>query len=310
LSSSHLDARTAQDIDSRVAKILSDLGNPPPPLQLSDVRELLHLDRGYYSSSDDGLLREVVHRLTLAGKQVIRQPRRLLEVVRKMDLKALWVPEQKQILLDSDLPSAKQRWAEGHEIGHGIIPWHQVVMHGDQARTLSPGCAWMIEEEANYTAARLLFLRTDFQNRLGSGTFELARVRELAKLYGNSITSTLWRAVEESEAPAFALVSQHPKDALAERPLKHYVRSRAFAERFPGVSAMRVFETATCYCRTAKGGPLGQEEVAFDAVDKTSHVFRLETFYNRYEALTLGVHLAERTGLVVPMSTIRAQRSG
>jgi hypothetical protein len=297
--------RTARDIDSRVAKILSDLGSPSPPLRLEDVRELLHLDRGYYSSSDDGLLREAVHRLTLAGKQVIRQPRRLLEVVRKMDLKALWVPHQKQILLDSDLPSAKQRWAEGHEIGHGILPWHQVVMHGDQMRTLSPGCAWRIEEEANYTAARLLFLRGDFQERLRNGVFEFASVRRLARLYGNSITSTLWRAVEEAETPAFALVSQHPQEALAERPLKHYVRSRRFADRFPGVSAMQVFEATTRYCRAGRGGPLGQDQIAFVAVDRTSHVFALETFYNGYEALTLGVHGAERTRSIVPMSTGR-----
>ena len=72
MSSSHLDVRTAHDIDARVEKILSDLGDPPPPLQLDDVRALLRLDRAYYSSSDDGILRETVHRLKLAGKQVIR----------------------------------------------------------------------------------------------------------------------------------------------------------------------------------------------------------------------------------------------
>ena len=301
MSSSHLDARTAHDIDARVEKILSDLGDPPPPLQLDDVRELLRLDRAYYSSSDDGILRETVHRLKLAGKQVIRQPHRLLDVVKKMDLKALWVPERKQILLDSELPAAKQRWAEGHEIGHGIVPWHQVVMHGDQARTLSPGCAWRIEEEANYAAGRLLFLRGDFRERLRAGAFDISSIRDLSKLYGNSITSTLWRAVEEAAFPAFALVSKHPRGSDKEKPIRHFVRSRGFAERFPGVTAMCVFETAAGYCRNGKG-PLGEREFALDAADLSSHEFHVETFHNGYEALTLGAHVSERTRLVVPFS--------
>lgn len=38
---------TATDIESQVNKVLRGLGNPEPPLNLDDVRELLRLDRGY-----------------------------------------------------------------------------------------------------------------------------------------------------------------------------------------------------------------------------------------------------------------------
>lgn len=62
--------RTARDINDFVGKVLRDLGQPEPPLDLSMVRELLRLDRQYYSSTEDGALREVAHRLTIAGKQV------------------------------------------------------------------------------------------------------------------------------------------------------------------------------------------------------------------------------------------------
>lgn len=301
MSSPYLNERTAHDIDVRIAKVLADLGDPEPPLDLDHVRELLELDKAYYSSSDDGVLREVAHRLILAGKQVIRQPRRLLDVVRKMDLKALYVPERKQILLDTDLPPAKQRWAEVHEIGHGLLPWHGVVMHGDQARTLTPGCAWMIENEANYAAGRLLFLRDEFKDRLSSGAFEFSRIRELAKQFGNSITSAIWRSVEEADFPAFALVSQHPKHERGEKPVRHFVRSKLFAERFPRVSPMQVFEAATRYCWALRG-PLGRDDVEFAAADGSNHVFNLDTFYNGHEALTLGAHVHERTRLIVPVS--------
>lgn len=60
---------TAADIDAQVEKILRGLGHPEPPLDLHLVRELLRLDRQFYSSSDTGWLREKVSRLRVAGLQ-------------------------------------------------------------------------------------------------------------------------------------------------------------------------------------------------------------------------------------------------
>jgi hypothetical protein len=47
-----------RDIDLLIDKILRDLGRPEPPLDLRMVRELLRLDRKYYSSTDVGPLAE------------------------------------------------------------------------------------------------------------------------------------------------------------------------------------------------------------------------------------------------------------
>ena len=49
---------TRADIDERIARILRGLGNPEPPLDLRFVRDLLRLDRNYYSTNDDGVLRD------------------------------------------------------------------------------------------------------------------------------------------------------------------------------------------------------------------------------------------------------------
>jgi len=113
--------RNARDIDQQVAKVLRGLGVPEPPIRLQDVRELLRLDLGYYSSGDTGLIRETISRLKVAGKQVIARPTILLDAIRKRDLKALYVPDRKRILLDSELPTLKKRWGEGHEISHSIL---------------------------------------------------------------------------------------------------------------------------------------------------------------------------------------------
>ena len=153
-----LNDRTARDIDSRVAKLLKDLGDPEPPLPLEIVRDLLELDRATYSSSDGGVLADTIHRLKIAGKQVILRPSLLLDVVKRLELKALWVPDRNRILIDSELPTVKQRWGEAHEIGHSIIPWHEAVLHGDKTRTLSLACQHQVEGEANYAAGRFALL--------------------------------------------------------------------------------------------------------------------------------------------------------
>src|SRR3984885_5366085 len=110
-----LDVRTARDIDAVVTKILRGLGNPQPPLILDDVRALQKLDRQYYSSVDDGPLREFVSRAYIGAKQVFLRPTLILDVVRKRSLKALYLPDRRRVLIDSSQPQLKWRWSETHE---------------------------------------------------------------------------------------------------------------------------------------------------------------------------------------------------
>ncbi|MFX6865351.1 hypothetical protein ABTH66_19170, partial [Acinetobacter baumannii] len=89
-------------------------GNPNPPVDLRLVRELLKLDRGYYTTTDDSLLRETVSRLKVAGLQVLLRPTILRDAVQNLSLKALYLPDQTRIRLDQDLPLLKHRWNEAH----------------------------------------------------------------------------------------------------------------------------------------------------------------------------------------------------
>jgi len=84
-----LGEKTARDIDKGVTKVLSDLGHPEPPLFLPDVRELLRLDLQYYRSGSEGAVREFIHHMTMAGKQVLKKPSRIIDAIKKWDLKAL-----------------------------------------------------------------------------------------------------------------------------------------------------------------------------------------------------------------------------
>lgn len=297
------------DISKQVDKVLRGLGQPAPPLRLEDVRELLRLDLAYYSSSDDSKLRDLASRLRVAGRQVIERPMLLVEAVRKLELRGLYLPDRKRILVDSGLPSVKQRWTEAHEIAHSLIPWHQGLLMGDPISTLSPECREETEAEANFGASELLFLGGRFESEIKDRDLKMSTVRDLSKLFGNSLTATLWRVVELTfpDRPMVGAVTKKPSQLLGLsitenlEACRYLLRSRAFFERFGELSAEALLRLLQVYCRDKRGGPLGEATVRIRDRSGAPQLFHFETFWNSHDALTLGVWLrAEGVQVAVP----------
>lgn len=292
---------TKKDIDERVERVLRGLGNPEPPLRLEDVRALLKLDLAYYTASDPGLAREAVSRIRVATIQVFNRPTLIIDAVRKFSLKALYLPDRKRIMLDSDEPKPKHRWSEAHEAGHSLLPWHEAMMHGDNQHTLSQSCTDHVEAEANFAAGRLLFLRDRFVDEARSSSLDIKTVKGLHKTFGNTLASTLWRFVESvgETKPVVGLMSCHPH--ISRRPIghdpanpcKHFIQSDAFQKRFARLSEVDIFNAIRSYCGPQRGGILGNSELILADDNGTPHRFAFETFYNGYDALTLGVYIAE-----------------
>jgi Zn-dependent peptidase ImmA (M78 family) len=291
VTNNQIDANTASDIDAQVHKVLRDLGNPDPPLRLEQVRELLSLAKDYYSTSDDGILKRWVHSLKLAGKQIAERPGFLLDFVKNFRIDALCLFDEKRILLSETLPSAKQRWAEGHEIGHVLIPWHGPISLGDDKYTLTADCHEQIEAEANFAARRLLFLRDRFKNEALGSEPTVQHVLNLKKTFGNTITTTFYGLIEVLDMPAFGLISDHPKrpgkDFDPDKPCRHFIRSPSFAKTFPQVTEKDLFGLAEDYCGYGKWN-LGSSEVILVNGRAEPYVFRMETVFNHYDALTVG----------------------
>ena len=280
-----LKPRTCKEIDQQVEKLLRSLGNPEPPLRLADIRAALQLDLQYFSSTRTDALTETAHKMRVGFRQVLSRPFILLDVVKKLSLKALWIPDRKRVLIDVDEPKLKHRWNEAHEIGHSIIPWHEAVLHGDNHRTLTLACHHAIEAEANYAAGRALFLQDRFTRELLDSPVDLAAVQRLHKTFGNTMTSTLWRAVEHLNVPALGVVSVHPH-RIPENfdwvsPCRYFIRSPAFAAQFSNVTELATFGLMQTYCNWKKGGPLGEAELILTDIDGQSHVFFFESFSNR-----------------------------
>ncbi len=290
--------KTKDDIDRRVEKVLRGLGNPEPPLRLGDVRELLELDRHYYTANDDSILQETISRLKVAGIQVLKRPSILLDAIKKLELKALYLPDQKRILLDKTLPKPKHRWNEAHEIGHSLLPWHQDMMHGDNASCLSPMCHVQIEGEANYAAGRLLFLQDKFVEEANDTSPTIGAIRGLKDRYKNTYTTTLWRYIEAAHPhlPMAGVISVHPhvsqrpEDFDPQKPCRYFIQSPSFAEKFSRTCEVKFFEEISSYCGSQSGGPLGSAEKILVDDNGERHLFTFETFFNTYEALTLAVY--------------------
>lgn len=297
-----LKPRTAADIDRQVERVLNGLGNPEPPLDLRLVRDLLELDHGYYSAKDPGLLQETVHKLRVGASQVLLRPSLLIDAVKKFDLRALYIPDQKRILLDKDQPKLKHRWNEAHEIGHSILPWHEGAMLGDDDTTLIPSCHAKLENEANAAAGRLLFLNDRFFEEARSLPPKMASLKELSKRYGNTNTSTLWRCIEAwgHEVPIIGLITGHPHPRFRDNEfdleiaVKHFIQSPTFASQFSNTRETDVFDQIVDYCSANKSGPLGHAEVLLLDDNGDQHIFEFESFSFYYQTLTIGLYKAQK----------------
>lgn len=300
------------DIDRQIDRVLRDLGRPEPPLDLRTVRELLKLDRGFYSAKDPGLLQETVSKIRVGAKQILLRPALLVEAVRKFDLRALYIPDQKRILLDESQPKLKHRWNEAHEIGHSLLPWHEGAMLGDDDQTLIPSCHEKLENEANYAAARLLFLKERFVEEARSLPPTIESVKQLATNFGNTNTSTLWRCIEAwgENTPILGLVTAHPhprfqkSDFDWENPCRHFIQSQEFAAKFSNVKETTVFDEIVSYCSGGKGGPLGAADVLIMDDNGEEHVFEFESFSFYHSTLTICVYRCPNPTSIQVLATL------
>lgn len=296
----------AEDIRKIVDRLLRDLGNPEPPLDLAQVRSLFELNLRYYSTADPSFLQEVTHHLSMAGRELITQPMRLFEAIRKSGLKALWLPRSKSILIDQAEPKPKHRWIEGHEIGHSLIPWHREFLFGDNETTLDPACHATVEAEANYASARMLFLQDRFGAESRDTALTFKSVQAMAKRYGNTLTTTFWRTIEDRspDVPVFGMMTAHPRHPEIGRGdngehIRYFIRSRAFKERFGAFTAEQGYALIAKHATWKSRGPV------FDATDVLvddrgeTYEFVFESFCNTHTLLTIGAVAQRRPAMAM-----------
>lgn len=297
MKSLQIDPYSIKDIQQQVSKILKGLDNPEPPLNLNSVRELLKLDKQYYSSRDTSTLREFVSKVKVGTKQLALRPSLIVDVIQKAGLKALWIPDRKRILIDAEIPDLKKRHTEAHEIIHSVTPHHSPYLFGDDNETLRYTYHEILEAEANFGSSELLFLQKRFQEEANDLPKDFKSIRYLSSEFGNTITMTLWRLVEQAhkDEPIFGMISAHPIyksiDFDPENPCRYFIQSPAFRNKFDNITEIEIFNKLSVFLNGHKKGPLGQGEISLKDLNGDSHIFLLESFSNGYDTLTIGNYI-------------------
>ena len=136
-------------------------------------------------------------------------------------------------------------------------------MFGDTEYTLSPSCHEQIEGEANYGAGRLLFFQDQFRHFISASPLTFELIKLATKRYGNTMTSTLWRAVEALDIPALGVVGAHPRgNTDPNRQHRSAVISSARELSSSASAASPRIWRVPCFARTLCSGEGGRSRTA------------------------------------------------
>ncbi len=288
---SDVDNSTRREIDKIVEQILRDADLCKPPIQITDILEHLKLNRDFYSLDDPTLLRRFAHRLQIGTRKVINVVRE------KIRLAAVWIPDEKRILVDTSLPEPKQLWASFHDSVHTVLPWHREFFLGDTAQSLEHEYQDMLEAEANYGASGLMFGGKVFTAQALDTTPCWQSIEQLTKLHGKSYVTTFRRYVEHSHDFALAgLIStpwwkEKPEDQITR--CRHFIRSPAFEKEFPKVHPDQLLDPVNRSTRPRKWGIAGDFTFAVENVAGDQCAFFAESFFNQHYLMTLFVPQAK-----------------
>jgi hypothetical protein len=259
----------------------------------------LAVDHSYYDLEDPGLIREFVHKLKVGSKKAI-------DVLKKVNLKGLWLPDSKRIIVDLSVAEAKKKWVNAHELAHRIIPTHNQFFLADTMETLDPEYHEMLEAEANYGASALIFLGETFTTEALAYSPVFESVRSLSKKYQNSLATTLRRFVLYSHNKAMAGVISLPKwvdtPAGCVSRCRYFIPSHRFTSEFSSVSASVVMNVIDSYTNPKRGGYVGSGAFTLRNDNGETHIFEGESFYNQYDLLTLIVHKRRQGGRIVGLA--------
>lgn len=185
----------------------------------------------------------------------------------------------------------RERFVRGHELGHQVIPWHNVdPTYLDYPHTLIRSAKSVFEQEANLFSAEVMFQGDAFRLRARDYAPSLDAIFKLADLHHASRQCTAWRFVEEQDEPV-ALLQYYPGNAFddAGNRVLHLwctVPSRAFTERYADLDLPHVIRTGHDWMAAKDFGKLCTGTLALRTDNKKIN-FEWHSWWNRHTLLVL-----------------------
>lgn len=289
-----MDHFTRGEIEKIAWRILRDAGLTEPPIKSNDLIEHLRLHLDFYSLEDPSFLKKLTHNFNIKVNH-------LKKALEKSKLVAGWLPDAARIVIDRSLPARKQIFPTFHEITHSILPWHKEFFLGDTAQTLQHDYQNDLELEANYGASELMFCGPVFKKEITDHSVTIKTVKILQDRYQNTLTTTVRKLVRsQKEVSCFATISIPPWFESAQIPgaLKSIEPSETFEKQFFPVMKEVLAGQINASIIQRSGGPLGEFAVTLADLNGDCYEFDCETFFNRYEVLTIGILRKKVDGLI------------
>jgi len=260
---------------------------------IKDLLEYLEVNRDFLDLEDPNLLQRFWHKVKIGQEKLIK-------VIKKIKLAAVWLPDQEQIMIHSTLPKQKQEWASFHDTTHTLLKWHRPYFLGDTAQTLDPDFQEQLENEANYGASALMFGGVVFTKDALDTKPDWSSIDLLSKKYKKSLVTTLRRYVQFSHNIPMAMMVSTPwwKEFQKgqEHPWRHFIPSRRFEIEFSHVTPSEIHEQIRSNVRYRSGGQVGDFDFCVIDIKGEGHVFHATSFYNQHDLLTLIVHIRKSKG--------------
>ncbi|MDF0584175.1 ImmA/IrrE family metallo-endopeptidase [Bradyrhizobium yuanmingense] len=248
---------------------------PTPLDRLLEIAKVTNID----ALPDDSFLETLSERMKgffISAKQKLRG-------IADLRTRSTFIPP--------DRNERRMQFAKGHELGHQVIPWHQIdPAYLDDNESLGPNAKGIFEQEANFFSAETIFQGASFRKLARDFQPSFNAVFELADRHGATNQATAWRFVEEQDE-AVALALYYPSNALDSHgnsvlTIWRSVGSPEFLRRFGNVDLPLALRTGDPWVapRDLNCACDGNENLM---VDGHSMEFQWMAWWNTYTLLVL-----------------------
>ena len=226
--------------------------------------------------------------LTTKGKKKFESAMQYVRGIADLRDKVIYIPQGKS--------EDQERFAHAHEIAHQSIEWHNIGdPHIDTQYTLAPHVKKIIEREANYLGAELLYQGDHFKHIALDYTASMSAALMLADEHGASKHATLLKLVQIQDEKICVAEYYPVKKGDVSKGFKLYktVGSTSFTNKISEVDLPeKIDSNHDWYGATAFGAmPEGTIELNVDGHKRT---FEWSTWFNQY---TLFVMLRDKPRL-------------
>jgi hypothetical protein len=226
--------------------------------------------------------------------QTLSEQARTLFKSAKQKIRGIADIREKATYVPRDPNTGRERFAKAHELGHQVIPWHEIdPAYLDDSESLSPSAKGTFEHEANFFGAETIFQGQRFRTLVRDFRPSFDAIFMLADEHGASRQSTAWRFVEEQDE-ALALLQYYPGNAIDEAgncvlSVWRYVGSPAFNRRYANIDLPQAVRTGHPWVAARDMNQTCDGNENF-SVDGSSVAFQWHSWWNGYTLLVLIRH--------------------